>query len=235
MKQRLKPKSPVVVPRASNWVPPEQRDTAWYLFNEWFLCRIQAIHTVSLEDMREYGTPTSGDAAFDAQMRNERVERMFTVSKMFEYWREGITVGVVNELDTKKIYEIISNHLVAWKHHLQYEVNVRGAPLDELVKLDEFANTVHKHAKYHFTKDYVDSLLGRRIDEIRHAKHNVIKPYEELAVTRISTDGKSAEEARTAAEAARKEQYPDRVSLSDAFKRGQSNGGVSPFPWRHKS
>jgi hypothetical protein len=62
-----------------------------------------------------------------------------------------------------------------------------------------------------------------------------MKPFDELRATTISTDPQKADELRAEQEAARKAQYPDRVSLSDAFKRGQSNGGVSPFPWRHKT
>ncbi len=233
MKQRLKPKTPVTVPRASDWVPPEQRDTGWFLFNQLFHCRVQRIQTISIDEMKEYGTPTSGDPDFDAQMRNERIDRMLTINAMMDYWDEGITIGVADPADTKKIYELISNHLIAWKHHLSVEVNVRGAPLDDLLKLDAFASTVHKHAKFHFTQDYVDSLLGRRIEEIKHSRDNVMKPYSENDITRISTDGKTHEEIQTEAEKKLQEQYPDRVSLSDAFTRGQRNGGVSPvFSWR---
>jgi hypothetical protein len=42
-----------MVPRASNWVPPEQRDSGWWIFNELFHCRVQRIQTLSLEEMRE--------------------------------------------------------------------------------------------------------------------------------------------------------------------------------------
>jgi hypothetical protein len=229
MKQRLKPRNPVTVPRASDWVPPEERDTGWWLFNQLFHCRVQRIQTVSIDEMKDYGTPTSGDPEFDAQMRNERIDRMLTIKQMMEYWDQGVTVGVVSEKDTKSIYELITNHLLAWKRHLEVEINVRGAPLDDLIKLDAFANIVYKHARFHFTKEYVDSILGRKIEAIPHARDNVIKPFSE--VVRINADerAQSPEDAQKKLE----EQYPDRVSLSDAFQRGQRNGGVNPgFSWR---
>lgn len=234
MKQRLKPKNPVVVPRASNWVPPAQRDTAWWIFNELFHCRVQRIQTLSLDEMKEYGTPTSGLPEFDEQMRNERIDRMLTISQMMEYYEQGVTVGVVADKDTKRIYDFITDHLLAWRHHLQTELNTRitsAAPLEDLVKLDQFANVVYKHAKYHFTQEYVDSLLGRKIDAIPHARQNVIKPFSE--VVRISADGKSHEVHQNEEQEPVQEKYPDRVSLADAFTRGQKNGGVKPaFAWR---
>lgn len=239
MKQRLVPKRPVVVPRsavpqASSWVPPEQRTSAWYLFHELFLCRVQRIQTLSLEEMREFGTPTSGDPEFDKQMRNERVDRMLPIcsssgSSMLDYWEQGVTVGIANEKDTKTIYEYISNHLEAWKTHLSVEINVRGAPLEDLVKLDKFANVVHKHARYHFTQEYVDSIMGRQIEAIPHAVQNVLRPYEEVIRIGQPTVQPTADEAQKQLE----EQYPNRVSLSDAFQRGVRAGGVKPVSsWR---
>jgi hypothetical protein len=224
MKQRLKPSQPVMVPRASDWVPPEKRDTAWWLFKEKFHCRVQRIQTISIEEMKEYGTPTSGDPNFDAQMRNERQDRMLSVVQMIEYWENGITVGVVNEVDTKRIYEYVVNHLTAWKHRIEYELNVRGAPLDELIKLDKFANVVYKHARYHFTQDYVDSLLARKVQGARANRNTIMKPFVETQVI----NGGAAPAEQTDAQKALAEKYPDRVGMADAFKRGQAttiNGG----------
>jgi hypothetical protein len=145
-----------------------------------------------------------------------------------EYWDQGVTVGIVNETDTKRIYEFISNHLLAWKQILDTGLNTRGAPLEDLVKLDQFANAVYRHARYQFTQEYVDSVLGRTIDAIPHARHNVMKPFVEVMRINAVEEGRP-EDAQKALE----EQYPDRVSLADAFTRGQRNGGVKPgFSWR---
>jgi hypothetical protein len=222
MKQRLKPPQPVMVPRASDWVPPEKRDPAWYLFNQLFHCRVQRIQTLSLEEMKEYGTPTSGDPEYDAQMRNERQDRMLTIAKMVEYWDNGITVGVVAEADTKRIYDYISNHLIAWKYKLEHELNNRGAPLEDLIKLDKFANSVYRHAKYHLPDDYVESILHKSIRGARMHRANIMKPFQ----AQPSTINGQVEEPKSRQEEL-DEKYPNRVSMADAFKRGQSNGGVT--------
>jgi hypothetical protein len=216
MKQRMKLINPVVVPRASDWVPPEQRDTAWWIFKELFHCRVQRIQTISIEEMKEYGTPTSGDPNFDAQMRNERQDRMLTIVQMVEYWENGITVGVAAEKDTKRIYEYIAAHLSAWRYKLDVELNTRGAPLDELMKLDKFATVVYKHARYHFTQEYVDSLLARKLQSSRANRNTIMKPF-------VDTKVVNAEAEQSDAQKALQEKYPDRLSMADAFKRGQQS------------
>jgi hypothetical protein len=234
MKQRMIPSKPVCVPRASDWVAPANRDTAWWIFKELFHCRVQRIQTVSIEEMKEYGTPTSGDPTFDAQMRHERVDRMLTIAQMVEYWEAGVTVGVVEEKNTKKIYELIANHLTAWRHKLDNELNNRGAPLDELMKLDKFANVVYSHARFHFTQEYVDSLLHRKLASARAARHNVLKPYEEPVVPVNQAGGEEPTDPQKRLD----EKYPPRQSMADAFKRGQGasvSGGGTLFTPRWKS
>jgi hypothetical protein len=217
MKQRVPRSQPVQRPTASTWLPPEQRDTAWYIFHKLFLCRVQAIQTVSIEAMREFGTPTSGDPDFDKQMQNERVDRMLSISQMIEYWESGVTIGVANQKDTKVIYELISDHLNAWKNKLEYELNIRHAPIDDLVKLDKFANTVYRHAKYLFPEDYVESILHRKLSgTMRVARDQLIKPLAPR-VTTINAEAQEPEDKK----------YPERVSMADAFTRGRLNGPAS--------
>lgn len=227
MKQRMKPTNPVTVPRASSWVPVEKRDTAWWIFNQLFQCRAQRIQLMSMDEMKEYGTPTSGLPEYDAQMRNERVDVMLTIAKMVEYWDQGITIGIANEKDTKQIYELIANHLEAWKHRLMTELNNRGAPLDDLVKLDKFASVVYRHAKFHFPKDFVDSVLARQVSNSRVSRANLQAAYEQKPIVINEETGESQVDHQKILN----EQYPDRVSMADAFKRGQSSGGVVSSRW----
>jgi hypothetical protein len=217
MKQRVPRSQPVQRPTASTWLPPEKRDTAWYLFHKLFLCRVQAIQTVSIEAMREYGTPTSGDPDFDKQMQNERVDRALSIAQMVEYWEAGVTIGIADQKDTKVIYELISDHLNAWKNKLENELNIRHAPIDDLVKLDNFANAVYRHAKYQFGTEYVESILHRKLSgAMRVPRDQLLKPVAQ--VTTINAESSPEPDEKT---------YPERVSMADAFTRGRLNGPVS--------
>ncbi|WP_144106597.1 hypothetical protein [Paraburkholderia sp. BCC1886] len=217
MKQHVKRSAPVARPKASTWLPPEQRDSAWYIFHQLFNCRVQRIATISVNEMRDFGTPTSGETEYDKQMQNERIDRMLTIAQMVKYWKEGVTIGVTNEKDTKQIYQLITDHLVAWKNRLAEELVIRNAPLDELTDLDRFANTVYSHAKYQFTEEIVESILHRKMmGGMRATRSNLIAPT--VITINKGSDNAEPEEPKR----------PDRVSMSDAFARGREQSAFGP-------
>jgi hypothetical protein len=219
MKQRVPRSQPVHKPQASTWLPPEQRDTAWWIFHKLFLCRLQRIQTLTIEEMREFGTPTSGDSEYDKQMQNERVDRMLSIAQMMQYWSEGITIGVSDEKDTKLIYELITNHLSAWRNKLEFELNVRNAPIEDLVNLDKFANAVYRHAKYQFSEEYVDSILHRKLAGATRVPRGKFLKAPNSGITTINKD-----QSPTADE---QNERPERVGMADAFTRGRLQGPAS--------
>jgi hypothetical protein len=148
----------------NQYVPESQRDSAWYIWNSLFMCRIPYIHTRSLEHIQMYGIPTCGDPLADREAVKEKVTTMLTIAQMIEYFERGVTIGVVKYDDTKKIYERITDHLNAWKSELHNCLNVKDAPLEDLIVMDKFANAVYQHAKYQFTPEIVDSILAREME-----------------------------------------------------------------------
>ena len=85
---------------------------------------------------------------------------------MVEYFTKGIPVYIVKQADVKTIYEYIENHLLAWKRQLEQGVNIGGAPVDDLIAMDAFANKIYEHAKYHFTREVADSIFLRQMGAI---------------------------------------------------------------------
>lgn len=146
-----------------SWIPPEQRDTRWYIWHKLFLCRVNAFKSRSIEDVEHFGVPFSGDPLYDQAMMQEDRQRMLTIDQMVEFFRQGIVVGVVKPSDTKVIYEHITDHLNAWLKKLENGWHIGDAPIDDLILMDKFANAVHKHARHHFTTEIVDSLIARRL------------------------------------------------------------------------
>lgn len=143
------------------WVPESERDTRWYLFNKLFHCRVPWLASRDVEDIRRYGTPMSGDPLMDRQTNNELRDRMITIDAMVEYFKRGVQVEVTNESDTKQIYDYISAHLQAWAGVLEHSLNRGNAPIEDLILLDKFANTVYKHARWHLPKNIVESHMAR--------------------------------------------------------------------------
>ena len=212
MKQHVPRAAPVQRLPTSSWVPPAQRDTAWWIFYRLFHCRLRRILTVPLEEMQEYGTPTSFDPDVDRQMQNERVERMLSIVQMAQYWGEGISIGLVDPKDAKEIYERLSNHLYAWKDRLENEVNTRNAPLEDLAKLDAFANVVYAQARYQFPSDYLDSRFERKARSLfAFTGESLLKSLEPRRPEVTTSNLVDAEEDPSA----------PRLSLADAFVRGR--------------
>lgn len=197
----------------STWVPESKRTPAWALFNTKFHCRVSNIQSMSIDYMQEVGLPAIGDRRYDQEMANELIDRMLTINEMVEFHKKGVTVRVVKYDDTKKIYELISNHLIAWKNQLENGANTRGAPIDDLILLDQFANVVYKHAKYQFTTDMVDSILARQMSSrVRGSRTNLLRS----ATKNVVVDDKN--------QVVEVPKYPERQSLDAAFKQYHRGG-----------
>lgn len=189
------------------WVPEHERDTRWPIFNCLFYCRVPYLASRTVDDIKQFGMPISGDAAYDRQTANELVHRMITINQMIDYHQRGVQVEVVDPADTKKIYEHISAHLTAWANVLEGSLNKGNAPVDELLMMDNFANTVYSHAKYHFPKEQVDSVFARRMGGVMGmGRRNIvgIQPGQQ------PVEGEKAEEVSP---------YPERRSMAEIFSQ----------------
>lgn len=146
------------------YMPEEERCTAYYLFSraERYMCRVKLMDLRSVEHIRFFGTPTAGDEDYDREMRNEVVDRLFTIAEMACYFRDGISIWVRHKADTKKIYERITDHLIQWKAEME-KLNHRKIPVEDLLVLDEFAHKVYEHAKWQFRDPYTMSLMEQSL------------------------------------------------------------------------
>ena len=149
------------------WIPESERTTAWYLFNEKYLCMVPYLESRTPEDIRLFGMPHTGLTEYDMQTANELVERLLTINQIMEYHDAGIEVRVLKRADTKKIYDRIRDHLVVWDNYLKAAFDVRGAPMDDLIKLDALAQTIYPYAKPYITSDS-DSVFSRYLKTRRN-------------------------------------------------------------------
>jgi hypothetical protein len=195
----------------------EQLPTDYYIFEKLFWCRIPFNQSRSVEHIKHFGTPMSGDPERDQQTANELVDRMITIERMVEYWKGGVQVHVRNRADTKLIYEYISNHLQGWKNHLGHSLNVGDAPLQDLVDLDEFANVVYSHAKYQFTKEFVEDVLHRRLGSVLKVGRSQLFQPKQVAP---ALDNRTDEEKLL-------EQYPDREGMGSVFAQRLQSGSLN--------
>ena len=103
------------------------------------------------------------DRHVDRALSNQWFTRYMTINAMVDLWREGSHVKILSEADIKDIYESVAAHLEGWRYQLERGINIGGAPLDDLIAMDDFANAVYKHARHHLTQDIVDSIFARQL------------------------------------------------------------------------
>lgn len=189
------------------YIPEEQRDTRYYLWYVMFQCTVPYGSTFAIDELRSFGYPTSFDRASDKAQQNRRESRMLTIAQMAQYWKDGVTVAVVNYKDTETIYEYISNHLNAWKKQLLHMLDASRAPIDELIELDTFANVVYDKAKHVITRTEVDSILARRMTSLlAFGKGNIL-----IEKSRAALDESEAQKAEE------KDPYPKRNDMAEYF------------------
>lgn len=200
------------------WVPEEQNTPAWKIFNKRFKCRVPFLHTMSVDYIENFGIPTSGDERFDQEIKNELSDRMLTIVEMVNYFSSGVNVEVDKISDTKEIYELISDHLTAWKDRLSASFHTRNAPIEDLIKMDEFATAVYKYARPQFTTSIVESILSRKMSEaMPFNRQNILAPMKKES---IGENGDAPAET----------EEPKRASMADSFKTfGRTNSAKG---WR---
>lgn len=205
------------------WLPENQRDTSWYIFNQKFRCSVPYIDMRSADHIRLFGTPTSGVKEIDLEASRERVETYLSINQMVEYYRRGALVGVKRVADTKVIYERIMDHLNAWKNQLQYGLNNADAPIDDLLLLDQFANAVYAHAKHHFKEEITDSLILRQFANVLpYSREGLIASMEKA---QLKKEGK----IEKLKEIENKEK--PRQSMANFFSVYQHSSTLKPSKW----
>lgn len=143
------------------YIPPNERDTRYPLWHELYECRVPWHQMRTIEEIEQFGTPSNGSKERDHDMLNENRDICIPIVRMASLYGQGATVFLADQSKAKQIYEVISDHLNAWKARLEWQFNAGDVPIDDLQLLDRFANSVYEHAKYQLTDGYVEGLFSR--------------------------------------------------------------------------
>lgn len=150
------------------WVPDDQQNATWRIFNKLYKCRLPVFQIRSLDDIEFYGVPVSGDREYDDTMRGESRLYYKTVAQMLMYFKNDVTVGLFDVNDSKKIYEDCRDHMAMWQQSLLQSVNIKPNPavLGQLQLMDKFARAVHPHAESLYSQEFTESVLLRNFRNV---------------------------------------------------------------------
>lgn len=204
--------------------PSRITDTA--IWENYYRVRMNYLHSRPMEHLKKYGTRISGIEEIDKQLDRQMIETEMTIDMMFEKWRSGVTIHVVNYDDTAEIYKIIQAHLVTWAEYLTHGVNVGDAPLKDLMELDKFAAVVYDKAVSVFSAEEQNMALAHNFMNVQSINFfNVLKRRHTDISTKVSDTG--VEVVRIEKE---DKKLPERNSMKDIFNAEINRNAI----WRNR-
>jgi len=152
----------------------EQEHPAYKIFNWLFEIWVPQAFTIELDEAIRFGTPTTGDKAYDAELAKELTRVMWPISKMATKVNDGANITLSKPADALKIHGIIIEYLQCWADELEGELSylspeqVRGNPIyvereKDMQILQGFADLVHPVAKSQMPAQLQPSSLGGRL------------------------------------------------------------------------
>lgn len=190
------------------------RDTTVMIWEYLYRARVPYLQSRHIEDIQAHGVVLTGVKEIDNDLRNQMQTVYLTINDMVEYFKKHVPVLICDYKDIQEIYQAISNHLQCWKVMLERGVNIGGAPFEDLIAMDQFANKVYDHAKYQFTQDYVDSLFIQHLGGVQRMNANNFfnrVAFDRAAGSKTLDDGTIKINGDDA-------EHPERESLENFFK-----------------
>ena len=125
-------------------------DSAMYIFDVVFECKVRNMDLISDSDLRDFGSYATGMELLDNDNMTQLVSANLNIAQMTEHVSKGYTLRFVHDQDTLKIYEFTQHHLQRWVGRIgASSLNGGGIPLEDLIKLDTFCTSVYEQAKYY--------------------------------------------------------------------------------------
>lgn len=155
------------------------------LFDRYFLVRMNYLNSRSVDQLRRFGQRVSGIPEIDRHLDRQEIITELSVNAMFEKFRSGVTIKLVNYSDSAEVYRIIHAHLIRWAEYLAGGVNVGSAPLEDLVELDRFASVVYDKAVNVFSEQERSSALAGTFMRVQSINFNNVLTRARKAETHV--------------------------------------------------
>jgi len=179
--------------------------------------RVPYLSTMSEEYIRQFGVPSSGDKKIDKEQMNQLITTYMTIEKMVSLFKEGVPIRLVEPDSPKRIYESTSKYLDYCRNMLERQINISDAPLEDLLAMDLFANSVYEHAKYHMVASSHTSVLAMALNRYSGFKLK----NDRLSLLPSSQNDTSSINPSVVSDSIN--DIPQRESLADLFKKQMSN------------
>lgn len=135
-----------------------EKDSTIYIFDIVFECKARYVDLLSEEELKDYGSFHTGMEELDAHNMTQFISANLSIAQIAEHISKNFHIRFVHPEDVLKMYEFTEHHLNRWMGKISsLSLNGDGAPIDDLIKLDNFCSMVYEQAKF-YNKPKLDSL-----------------------------------------------------------------------------
>lgn len=153
-----------------------EHDTTEALWDRLFMVKVPQLQATSIEYLKQYGTYITGDKLIDKYNTNAYMTTYLSIEQMVTLFQNNVSIKVVQYEDTKKIYDIIHEHLSVWADHLKHGLNIGDAPIEDLIEMDKFAEVIYPYAKNIANHQEIKSLLHNRVqNRFKFSTNNILQ------------------------------------------------------------
>lgn len=116
--------------------------------------------------VEKFGMYTTGNDEVDRQTYQAPIRVQMTVANMAIHYSEGASISFINPEETKQVYGWIVEHLGDWRNELASDPNRRDVPVEDLRKLERFAESLFETARQYMVTEAQSSTLFRSLDRL---------------------------------------------------------------------
>lgn len=125
-------------------------DPVCYIFDIMFECKARLVDLTPDEDLKDYGHYSTGMQMMDDANMVQMVPCYLSIQQIATHMAKGFVISFVHPTDVLKMYEFTQNFLMQWASQLgNQSLNAAKAPIDDLLKLDNFCTAIYDQAKYY--------------------------------------------------------------------------------------
>lgn len=107
-----------------------------------YLYAIPGIHRYSKEYNQTVGHLSTGSKVEDARVMNEYVNVGGTIIDILRLFEKGADIKFRDVKDLVDIYDTLVAHLNNWVYYIDHDLNVKNAPIEDLLLMAEFCETI---------------------------------------------------------------------------------------------
>lgn len=141
-------------------------DPRYPIWGEIWKCRAPRMAAYSTSYLEHVGIPVSGFSDVDVAQMTKLDTCYLSINQMVEYYHTNVEVRIVNQHDLKPIFERCQDYMFrAARMIREHAVMEYEIPVEDLIKLDEFAAAVYEHAghEYGHDKEFIRTFVSEGV------------------------------------------------------------------------